>query len=224
MKHLFFVFSLLTPICYGQLSLVDARTVADKYEVGSYSYHEQFKGFKGYAAPIVSTTDGGAIIFGDHSDKSVNTGIVIKLDKNGREEWKKYITPEFVEIESQSVIQDQVGNYYIFMLSYKTKGGNGTQRVIYLDKTGTILWDQTIGDYALINRPIFSYIHLLEDGRLSFRGHIVVKEPVNGADPDYYYWEGWMDNKGDNKGALTQKTGAMIDWADAEWQKFYQPE
>ena len=48
----------------------------------------------------------------------------------------------------------------------------------------------------------------------------MIDKPVQGKDPVYRYWEGWIDSKG----VYTQKTGDVIDWAKKEWQKLYDPE
>jgi hypothetical protein len=43
---------------------------------------------------------------------------------------------------------------------------------------------------------------------------------VEGKDPVYRYWEGWLDSTG----KLTQKANETIDWKKDEWQKKFKPE
>ncbi|MBI3135081.1 MAG: hypothetical protein HYZ14_10455 [Bacteroidetes bacterium] len=221
MKKLVTPFLFISPFVFGQMALTEAQEIAYKYEVGSYSYMEAFKGHAGYGAPLILTADGGAAFFGDFSDEQGSMGLLVKVDKKGREEWKLQVRPEFDELESQAVVQDKNGNYFVFMLSYNSaKYRGGCERVVYVDKTGIILWDKTFGSYELINSPTFSYSRILEDGRLYLRGHIVTEKPAEGKDPSYLFWEGWISTTGE----LTQKTGVVIDWANSNWQDWYNVE
>jgi hypothetical protein len=43
---------------------------------------------------------------------------------------------------------------------------------------------------------------------------------MEGKDPSYVYWEGWLDATG----KLTQKTGEVIDWSNKDQQKKFEPE
>jgi len=220
MKYLFVILSLISSLAYGQLSSDEARKAFYSYKLGSYDYHEQFIGHSGYGAPVITTSDGGAAFFGGAGDSTGSFGLVVKLDKDGREEWKQAIRPLFDEIETQSVVQDNSGNFYVFILTYDlTKYRGGCERIVCLDRNGTIMWDKIIGECAQINNPIIAYIRSLEDGRIALRGHVATKKPRNGEDPKYYYWEGWIDHKGN----LTQKTGDAIDWANQDWEKLFKP-
>ena len=217
MKYLFVFLLLTSSTVYGQLTIDIAKDSVLKYHLGSYSYHQQFIGYKGYGAPIVLTADGGAAAYGDGDEGAM----LVKLDKNGRKQWIQIIPPKGDEMESQSVVQDVNGNYYAFMLVYdNTKYRGGCERVVHLSKTGVIVWDKIIGSCSLVNNPIVSYIRMLKDGRIALRGHIVIEKPAEGKDPSYHYWEGWINNKG----ALTQKTGNVIDWSNQDWQKRFKPE
>jgi hypothetical protein len=188
-----------------------------KYHLGQYSYHEQFKGHKGYGAPLILTADGGAAAFGD-GDEGI---MLVKLNKTGKEEWKRIITRKGTETESQSVVQDKTGNYYVFMLTYdETKYRGGCERVIFLNKAGTIVWDKFIGTCNLLNNPTVSYIRQLNDGRIIMRGHVVTQKPAKGKDPQYRFWEGWLDKTG----KLTQQAGDVIDWKKPEWKKKFEPD
>ncbi len=40
------------------------------------------------------------------------------------------------------------------------------------------------------------------------------------VDLAYHYWEGWLSSKG----TLTQKSGAVIDWSNKEWEKKFNPD
>ena len=221
MKYSFVMLMLVRTIGYAQLAMEDTDALISAYKLGSYSYHEQFKGHKGYGAPIILTLDGGAAMFGDFGGEKGSHGLLVKVDKNRKEEWKRAIRPQFDEMESQSVIQDKNGNYFVFMISYDYKRyRGGCERIVCLDKKGTILWDKTIGKYELVNSPTFSYIRSLSDGRISLRGHMVTEKPAEGKDPQYHYWEGWINSQG----KLTQKTGVVIDWANKEWEKKFKPD
>jgi hypothetical protein len=188
-----------------------------KYHLGQYSYHEQFKGHKGYGAPLILTADGGAAAFGD-GDEGI---MLVKLNKTGKEEWKRIITRKGTETESQSVVQDKTGNYYVFMLTYdETKYRGGCERVIFLNKAGTIVWDKFIGTCNLLNNPTVSFIRQLNDGRIIMRGHVVTQKPAKGKDPQYRFWEGWLDKTG----KLTQQAGDVIDWKKPEWKKKFEPD
>ena len=212
---------MISSLCYGQMTIESARTEARKYKLGSYSYHEDFIGHAGYGAPLILTADGGASFYGDTGDSTGSYGQMVKLDKTGIEEWKQIIRPQFDEMESQSVAEDTKGNFYLFMLSYDSKRyRGGSERVICLDKSGKILWDKTIGEYTLTRNPVVSYIRSLKDGRIYLRGHIVPEEPVKGKDPEYRFWEGWIDSQG----KMTQKTGDVINWSDKKWETLFKPE
>jgi len=221
MKNLCLFLSLIGSLAYGQISTDDARKAFYSYKIGSYDYHEQFVGHTGYGAPVITTLDGGAAFFGGTGDSTGSYGLIVKLDKDAREEWKQAIRPQFDEIETQSVVQDKFGNFYVFLLSYDSKKyRGGCERIVYFSKTGSVVWDKIIGECGLVNNPTIDYIRSLEDGRIALRGHVVTQKPSAGEDPKYLYWEGWMDSKG----KLTQKTGEVIDWANQDWQKLFQPE
>jgi hypothetical protein len=221
MKKLAIIFLFFTSVANAQLSIDSAKEFIYKYQIGSYSYHEQFSGHRGYAAPVILTDDGGAAGFGDFEDNSGRCALLVKLDSTGAEVWKKTIRAQYDELESQSVIEDSAGNIYVFMLSYDYKKyRGGAQRIICYDKLGNLLWDKTIGEYNTVNNPTISYIHLQKDGRLALRGHKVIEKPKGDDDPQYLFWEGWMNSKGE----LTQQTGKVIDWASKEWQEWFKPD
>ena len=219
MRYLTFVTFIFCNTAYAQLTVdvVREKTVR-KYHIGSYSYHEQFIGHSGYGAPLILTSDGGGAAFGD-GDEGI---MLVKVGKDGKEQLKRIIKPKGSETESQSVVQDKLGNYYVFMLTYdETKYRGGCERVVCLSKTGAVLWDKFIGSCELVNNPTVSYIKALSDGRISLRGHVVTEKPAEGKDPTYYYWEGWLDKAG----KLTQKVGPVIDWTkQEEWQSRLKPE
>jgi len=202
---------------FAQLTLWEAKTAALEHNVSSYTYHVKFEGHNGYAAPIILTIDGGTAFFGIfEKDETVN---VTKLDKNGDLEWQAPVITKFNEMETQSVVQDQKGNYYAFALSYNySKYRGATERVIYLDQDGSILWDKLLGDYVLIDNPQCSYIHLNEDGRLELRGQIVTEPAKEGSDPEYHFWTSWLNSKGE----LTEEIGDVIDWSDPSWETYYE--
>lgn len=221
MKYSIICLLLISLPGYGQLLISDAKATAQKYRLGSYDYHEPFIGHQGYGAPIILTADGGAAFFGDFSDKDGRGGLLVKVDKTGKEQWKTLVRTKFDEMESQSVVQDLKGNYYVFMLSYDpNKYRGGCERIAYLDRYGKVLWDKVISTCELINNPTISYIRMLKDGRIYLRGHAVTDKPEEDQDPKYRYWEGWMNSLG----KLTQKTGDVIDWANKEWEKKYKPD
>jgi hypothetical protein len=166
------------------------------------------------------TEDGGAAVYGDGEVDGVASGLLVKLDSAGNESWKVTVQKQFDEIESQSVVEDDNGNLYVFLLSYdNTRYPGGSERVVCFDKNGKLLWDKTLGKYTLINNPTISYIRN-KDGKIYLRGHIVTQKAVAGKDPVYYFWEGWLDEKGN----LTQKNGQVIKWEDQTWQDLYKPE
>lgn len=190
-----------------------------KYHLGASTYFDAFMGKAGYGAGAILTVDGGGAAFGDGDEGTM----LVKLDKTGKEQWKRIVKPKGEEIESQSVVQDKNGNYYIFQLVYdeaRFKYRGGCERVVFFNKSGTMGWDKFIGTCSQVNNPTVSYIKFLPDGRIYLRGHIVTKAPLAGKDPDTRFWEGWMNSAG----ALTQKSGEVIDWGKPEWQKKFKPE
>lgn len=217
MKYVVF-FSIISLNAFGQLTVERARDSTRKYHIAAYSYHEEFIGHKGYGAPVYLTGDGGAAVFGDGDEGPM----LVKLDKSGKQQWKKIIAPKGEELESQSVVQDTQGNYFIFQLIYDpTKYRGVCERALMMNKSGTVVWDKFIGTCQLINNPVVSYIKSLSDGRIALRGHVVKEKPPEGKDPTYYYWEGWLNSKG----VLTQKTGPVIDWSkQEEWKSRLKPE
>ncbi len=221
MKNLAAIFMLLWSTTYAQLTLDDARAATRDSNLGSYSYHEEFIGKAGFGAPRILTPDGGAAIFGDFEDDGGAYAVLLKLGKNGIEEWRKEIRPEFDLLESQSVVQDKKGVYYVFMLSYdNARYRGGSERIVCIDAGGNLFWDKTIGNYDPINNPIISYIRALDDGRISLRGHNCNEIPPDGEDHAARFWEGWISPAGN----LTQKTGDVIDWNNPDWQKKFSPD
>lgn len=218
MKITAFLILCVSSSAYGQLTLeVATDSAVRKYHIGSYSYHEQFKGHKGYGAPLILTADGGGAAFGDGDEGSM----LVKLDKTGKVQWKRTFAAKGDEMESQSVVQDKNGNFFVFMLVYDhAKYRGGCERVVMLNKVGTVIWDKYIGTFALLNNPTVSYIRALNDGRVALRGHVVKEKPVEGKDPTYRFWEGWLSSKG----LVAQQSGDVIDWSSKEWQKRYAPE
>jgi hypothetical protein len=217
MKFFFFICMLFVTNCYGQLNLKRAEDSLQKYHISQYDYMNQFKGKKGYGAPVIQTNDGGAAAWG-HGDNGAG---LVKLDSSGRKKWEKFFKPQFTELELQSVVQDIKGNYYGCMLSYDEKRyRGGSERLICMDKTGKILWDKTLGNYTQMNNPVIQFMHQLKDGRIEMRGHIVTDKPAEGKDPVYKEWQGWIDVKG----MYTQKTGKAINWSDQTWKDFYKIE
>lgn len=218
MKSLLIAFLLTANLVYAQLTLpIATDSMVRKYHIGSYSYHEQFIGHKGYGAPLILTSDGGGAAFGDGDEGTM----LVKVDQNGKEQWKAILPPKGDESESQSVAEDKYGNYYVFTLVYdNTKYRGGCERAVLFDKTGKVVWDKFIGSCQLINNPTVSYIKALDDGRIALRGHVVTTQPAEGKDPEYHYWEGWLDKTG----KLTQKAGDVIDWKDVKWQDLFKPE
>lgn len=208
-------------IAFGQMSIKNARNLVSVYRVGSYSYHEEFIGHKSYGAPVILTADGGAAVFGGWADEKGSCGLLAKVDKNGKEQWKQIVRPQFDDIETQSVVEDKAGNIYVFLLSYDHKKyRGGTERVLCYDKTGKLVWDKTMGTYDVMNSPTVSYIRALPDGRVELRGHVVTDKPEENKDPIYREWDGWLDNKGN----LKEKVGEVIVWSKGEWQKRLKPE
>jgi len=213
MKYILVLLFFIQSIGYAQLTMEAARDTIAKYRLGYSTYFQPFLEHADYGAPWILTSDGGAAAFGDN--------MLYKFDKTGKEEWMRRVEPQFNEMESQSVAQDTKGNLYVFMLSYDNKRyRGGSERVLCYDKKGKQLWDKTLGAYTLMNNPTVSYIRALKDGRIYMRGHVVKEKPVEGKDPVYRYWEGWLDSTG----KLTQKAGELIDWAKGEWQKKFSPE
>jgi hypothetical protein len=202
----------------AQMTIDAARdSLVRKYHIGASTYLDQFVGHAGYGAMVITTSDGGAAAFGDGDE-----GLVLyKLDKNGKLQWKRKISRKGTELEPQCVVQDSKGNFYTFTLVYGlTSWRGGCERIVYVNKTGTIGWDKQIGTCQLMNSPTVSYTHTLSDGRVAIRGHIVTEKPVEGKDPVYHNWEGWIGSTG----ALTQKVGDVLNWSDEKWKKLFAPE
>jgi hypothetical protein len=217
MKSFIAIPLLMSAAAFGQLKIEDTEATTIKYHISGYSYHDKFKGHNGYGAPVILTSDGGAALFGD-SDEGV---MLLKLDKTGKEQWKRKIAPKFDETESQSVVQDSKGNFYVFQLLYDQKRyRGGSERIVCINKAGTIVWDKTIGSFSQVNNPIVDYIRAQPDGKIYLRGHVVRQKPPEGQDPDTLYWEGWIDSTG----KLSEKTGEKIDWGKEEWQRRFSPE
>lgn len=218
MKNLIVIFMLVSTTAFGQLTIESAQqTLVTQYHIGGSTYLEQFVGHPGYGALVILTNDGGAAAFGSGDEGTM----IYKADKTGKIQWKKKITDKGTEMETQGVAQDSKGNFYTIMLVYGagTYRG-GCERIVYVSKTGIVGWDKYIGTCGLANSPTVSYIHSLPDGRISLRGHIVIKKPEEGKDPTYNYWEGWINSTG----VMTQKIGAVIDWKDESWKKLFAPE
>ena len=207
------VLTSVSSIALAQLSLDTIKIITQPYYLGYSTYFADFEAKPGYGGPYIQTIDGGAAAFGDN--------VVYKFSKAGKEVWKRTIRPQFSEMETQCVATDKQGNLFAFMLSYDPKRyRGGSERVVCYDKAGKLLFDKTLGQYTLLNNPTVSYVRSLPDGRIYMRGHIAKKQPVEGKDPEYQFWEGWLNSKG----ILTQKAGAVIDWSDGKWMKMFKPD
>src|SRR6266487_6553464 len=115
MKYLLIIFLLLSFKGYAQVTMeIVQDSAVIKYHIGSYSYHEQFKGHKGYGAPAILTADGGGAAFGNGDLGAM----LVRLAKSGKETWKQTIQSKGSEMESQSVVEDVRGNFYGFILVY----------------------------------------------------------------------------------------------------------
>lgn len=222
MKKYFVVFLMVafSGSGYAQLTMEAARQASLQFHLSSYSYLEQFIGHAGYGAPIILTADGGAAAFGDGDEGPM----LIKFNLAGEAEWKCKFPAKGEEMELQSVVQTKSGDYMVFALVYdneRFKYRGGCERAAFISKKGAIIWDKFIGSCAQVNSPTVSYIRALPDGRVALRGHVVKQAPPKDKDPTYLFWEGWLNNKG----VMTQKAGAVIDWKKTEeWQSRLKPE
>jgi hypothetical protein len=217
MRSILIILLFISVSSYGQITIERAQDSLRKYHLGTSTYFEGFMGHPGYGAQVILTIEGGAAGFGDGD----NGTELIKLDKSGKVEWRKKIKKQFEETEPQCVIQDNTGNFYVFILNYNPAGyRGGCERVICYNKIGTLLWDKSIGTYTLLNRPTVSYVRTVKEGGIEMRGHVVKEKPAEGKDPNYRYWQGWFTSKG----ILTEKTGEIIDWSNPELQKKFKPE
>ena len=213
MKILTLLLISISSLAYGQLTMATAKEIIQPYHLGYSTYFDPFVEKSGYGAPWILTADGGAAGFGDN--------VLYRFTKDGKEQWKRPVKPQFGEMENQAVAEDTKGNLYAFTLSYDPKRyRGGSERVVCYDKTGKLRWDKTLGAYTQLNNPIVDWIKPLDDGRIYMRGHVVKEKAVEGQDPVTRFWEGWLDATG----KLTQKAGEPIDWSKDEWQKMFKPE
>jgi hypothetical protein len=218
-KNILFTVALFFSIAFmnAQVTFQQAKDSLQKYHLGSSTDFSDFERKRSYGASVNLTKDGGAAGFG-HGDNGLE---LIKLNKSGKVQWRKSIKKQFEETEAQCVAQDSSGNSYLFMLNYNPKGyRGGCERVVCINNKGVQLWDKMLGTYTLLNNPVVSYVHTLNDGRIEMRGHIVTEKPLEGKDPVYHFWQGWLNSKG----VLTSKTGDVLDWKNPEWKNKFKPE
>jgi hypothetical protein len=217
MKYTIFVLLFVNIEAYGQLTFKQAQDSLLKFHLGVSTYFGDFEGHELYGSGINLTKDGGAAGFGD-GDNGLE---LIKLDKTGKVQWRKSIKKQFDETEAQCVAQDNLGNFYLFMLHYNTKVyRGGSERLVCFSNKGVLLWEKMLGNFSSLNNPIVSYVRTLDDGRIEMRGHIAIEKALPGKDPVYHYWQGWYNSKG----ILTTKTGDVIDWKNPEWKSKFKPE
>ncbi|MBK9192103.1 MAG: hypothetical protein IPM77_11650 [Crocinitomicaceae bacterium] len=202
----------------AQISYEKASELSRNYEVYAYSYFEGFAGKQGYASSVILTLDGGCAFLDEWYEENDHGPLLIKLDKDGKEQWKTKLKGGYEESESQGIVEDAGGNFYVFALVYTSTGYlGGCERVMCVSPSGELNWDKLIGAFTLENSPTFSYIHSDKNGKVELRGHIAKEKPAEGKDPDYYYWSAWLDSKGD----IVEETGKRIDWANDNWQQWY---
>jgi len=204
---------------YGQLNLLEAKKVAEEFKYVSYRYLEEFEGHEGYAAPIIISTDGGALFFTRPNDG--NQYDLVKINKEGKKEWSIELKAKFDDMESQGIVENSKGNYYAFLLSYnQSRYRGGAERVIYLSRNGEIIWEQLLGDYTLENNPTCSWIRIHSDDQLEMRGHIVTDPELKDRNPEYRFWKGWLNPLGER----SDEIGTVIDWSDPVTQTFFEVE
>ena len=221
MRHIFTVFLFCSFNSIAQLTDEKAAELSRNYEVYAYSYFQGFEGKSGYASSVVLTRDGGCAFLGDWYEENDHGPLLIKLDAEGKEQWKIKLKGGYEESESQGIVEDAAGNIFAFALVYSSSGyRGGCERVMCVSPSGELNWDKLIGTFTLVDRPTFSYIHSDANGKIELRGHIVKEKPAEGKDPDYYYWSAWLDSKG----SIEEQTGKLIDWANDNWQQWYQAE
>jgi len=221
MKFITLFFVGLSSLAYSQITYEKASELSKQYEVYAYSYFEGFAGKPGYAASVILTNDGGCAFLGTWIENDHYGPLLIKLDADGKEQWKLKVNCEYNESEQQGIVQDSNGNFYIFQLVYSATGyRGGCEQVVCVSATGEKLWDKLIGDFTLVNRPTFSYIHVIENGKVELRGHIVLDEPAPDKDPQYYFWSAFLNAEG----KVEAETGKPIDWANDNWKAWYQAE
>jgi len=220
MKKYIFLLMLVSSASYGQLSIDEAIALAREYRIGSYYYMEQFSGHFGYGAPVILTADKGAAIFGDTGDESGSFGLLVRFDSTGAEAWSRKIRQKGSDMESQVVVEDARGNYYVFIISYERgKYRGGSERVVHIRDGGEILWEKMLGNLTLLDNPVVAYVKALDGGRIEMRGHVVIEKPVEGKDPVYQTWTAWLDSEGH----YSQEIGEQIDWSGSEWKDRLKP-
>ena len=136
---------------------------------------------------IVQTSDDGYAVAGNLKED----GYVIKMDKDGNENWKK----TFVGSNNDnfySIVQS--GNDYV-VAGFKGKdyiwnGPQGDLWVIKLDSNGTEAWNKTIGDGRGTNQEEGSSIIQTTDGNYVVAGHLgyMVRTSVSYSFNNY----GWL--------------------------------
>lgn len=221
MKSLFTILFFSSFVSFCQMTYEKASELSRNYEIYAYSYFEGFAGKPGYAAAVILTSDGGCAFLGDWYENEDSGPLLIKLDSAGNEQWKTKLKGGYEESESQGIVQDVNGNFYVFSLVYSSSGyRGGCERVMCVSASGAMTWDKLIGKFTLVNRPTFSYIRSNENGKIELRGHIVKDEPAEGKDPDYYYWSAWLNQDG----SLEQTTEQLINWETDKWQDWYKAE
>jgi hypothetical protein len=217
MKYTVVLFFIINIQAFNQLTFKQAYDSLRKYHLGVSTYFSDFEGHPLYGSGTNLTKEGGAVGFGD-GDNGLE---IIKLDKTGKTQWRRSIKKQFKETEAQCVAQDNLGNFYLFMLDYNPDGyRGGSERLVCFSDQGVLLWEMMLGKYTLINNPVVSYVRTLDDGRIEMRGHVVKEEPQAGKDPIYYYWQGWCNSLK----VLTTNTGDVIDWNNPEWKKKFMPD
>jgi len=113
---------------------------------GNKEWDKTFGGSdKDEAYSIVQTSDGGYIVAGYTDSKGGDDDAwVIKLDKNGNEEWDKTFGGNFLD-DANSIAQTSDGGYIVAGYTRSKGAGGDDAWVIKLDKNGNKKWDKTFG-------------------------------------------------------------------------------
>lgn len=114
----------------------DGEKVWDRTYGGTFRY--------GNASDIIEISDGTYMLAG-YNGENTTTLFVLNMDKDGTIAWQKNY-PKYTSVYSPTFTRLSSGNFFISSVESSINSFGRQVRLIRMDDTGSVIWDDLIGD------------------------------------------------------------------------------